>query len=104
MTVITDTHATVEELLEVVFSAGFVQRLYQDSPQAVKLHICVSKVECLELQQGYYAVKKINFSHRKYKMEIISRSLQCLDSWCCYCGGNELGYEINFPSVCLSSF
>jgi hypothetical protein len=31
MTAATDTHATMEELLEMVFSVGFVLRLYTGS-------------------------------------------------------------------------
>jgi hypothetical protein len=34
----TDTHATTEELLEVVFPVGSMQRVYQDSLQAVFSH------------------------------------------------------------------
>jgi hypothetical protein len=31
MTAATDTHATIEELVEVMFSVGSVQRLYKES-------------------------------------------------------------------------
>jgi hypothetical protein len=42
MTTVTDTYATIKELLEAAFSVGSVQRLYTESHQPSEPHLTLN--------------------------------------------------------------